>query len=168
MRWSWRWIGSSQTRESAGFKFVPPRNCARVIPSLVPRSTWTRTPTLLSRLAQNHSSIFLTRRHINSKKKVHLEYVAIRLVRATTKHRLQHTPQCLTQHSPRRVYRPLSSAVLESRSTPSHLRPRTCLKRSSPSRTVPWSGTLWTGAIAWELLVCLAWRIRDNPSQTTN
>ena len=89
MRWSWRWIGSSQTRESAGFKFVPPRNCARVIPSLVPRSTWTRTPTLLSRLAQNHSSIFLTRRHINSKKKVHLEYVAIRLVRATTKHRLQ-------------------------------------------------------------------------------
>lgn len=67
----------------------------------------------------------------------------------------QHNPQCLTQHSPRRAYRPSSFAVLESRSTPSHLRPRICPKRSSPSRTVPWSGTLWTGAIAWELLVCL-------------
>ena len=65
------------------------------------------------------------------------------------------TPRCLTQQCLRQASRPSSSAVPESRSTPSHLRPRICLKRSSQSRTVPWSGILWTGVIAWVSLVCL-------------
>ena len=80
----------------------------------------------------------------------------------------QHNSQCHTQHSPRRAYRPSSSVVLESRSIPSHLRLRTCLKHSSPSQTVLWSGTLWTGVIAWVSLVCPTLRIRDNPSQIPN
>jgi hypothetical protein len=65
------------------------------------------------------------------------------------------TPQCLTQQCLRQASRPSFSAVQESHSTPSHLRPRICLKHSSQSRIVPWSGTLWTGVIAWESLVCL-------------
>jgi hypothetical protein len=65
------------------------------------------------------------------------------------------TPQCLTQQCPRQASRPSSSAVPESHSTLSHLRPRICPKHSSQSRTGPWSGILWTGVIAWVSLVCL-------------
>lgn len=160
----------SRKRVKARGPFAPPRNCARVIPSLVPRSTYIKAPTFTIRLTQNHLSNF---QHEDTQIEEEGQPGRDRPRTRTRNnsviaHNYQHNPQCLTQHSPRRAYRPSSSVALESRSTPSHLRLKTCLRRSSLSRTVPWSGTRWTGAIAWALLVRSTWRIRNNSSQTTN
>ena len=160
----------SRTRVKARGPFAPPRNCARVIPSLVPRSTYIQAPTFTSRLTQNplsnlqHEDIQIEGEGQpgRDRPRTHSRN------NGSIAHNHQHNPQCLTQHSPRRAYRPSFSAVLEFRSTHSHLRPRTYPKRSSLLRTVLWSGTLWTGAIGWELLVCLTWRIRYKLNQTTN
>jgi hypothetical protein len=99
-----------------------------------------------------------TNRTVACKANRHPTYIASGAHPPTHTHTHTHThtrPQCLTQQCPRQASRPSSSAVPESRSTPSHLRPRICLKHSSQSRTDLWSGILWIGVIAWVSLVCL-------------
>jgi hypothetical protein len=152
--WDWTFgIIVSRKRERAGS-----RSSKKLCKSQLLQTTLNESATTLSIRRNTFRWINITQgssRHVNE-------------IIAYCKYIHQHNPQCLTQHSPRRAYRPSSSVVLESRSTPSHLLLKVCPKRLSPSRTVPWSGTLWTGATAWELLVCSTWRIRYDLGQITN